>query len=288
MPSNGAAAREDIGNIVSLEHVNITVPDQMLATWFYVVGLGFTRDPFMNVTPRNMWVNVGEQEFHLPTRGPQVVPGHVGLVVPDIDQLKNSLKSVEEPLAGTQFSWTPEDRFISVTCPWGNRFRCYTSRPDFGTKTLGIPYVEVLVPPGSADAVARFYEQVLQTPAFVGRTAKEVVAIVRAGRGQSIRFRESADAPAQYAGHHIAVYVANMSAPFKFLDEHNLVMEELRNHQFRFQKIVDPDSGELVAELEHEVRGLQHAMYNRAFVNRNPAQTQANYMRGQDVLQPIL
>lgn len=288
MPSNGAAASEDVGNIVSLEHVNITVPDQILATWFYVVGLGFTRDPYMNVTPRNMWVNVGEQEFHLPTRGPQVVPGHVGLVVPDIDQLKMSLKSVEEPLAGTQFSWAPEAGFVSVTCPWGNRFRCYTSRPDFGTMSLGIPYIELLIPPGSAKAVARFYERVLQTPAFVGRTAGEVVTVVRAGRGQSIRFLESADAPAQYPGHHIAVYVANMSAPFGFFQKHDLVMEELRNHQFRFQKIIDPDSGDVVAELEHEVRGLQHPMYSRAFVNRNPAQNQANYMRGQDVLQPVL
>ena len=31
---------EDVGNIVLLEHVNLQVPDQTLATIFYIVGLG--------------------------------------------------------------------------------------------------------------------------------------------------------------------------------------------------------------------------------------------------------
>ena len=41
-------AAEDLGNIVALEHVNVTVPDQQVATIFYVTGLGLTRDPFLN------------------------------------------------------------------------------------------------------------------------------------------------------------------------------------------------------------------------------------------------
>jgi hypothetical protein len=36
---------EDLGNIVALEHVNVTVSDQQLATLFYVTGLGLTCDP---------------------------------------------------------------------------------------------------------------------------------------------------------------------------------------------------------------------------------------------------
>lgn len=50
---------EDVGNIVSMEHVNLSVPDQGLATLFYVVGLGLTRDPYMQVGLENMWINVG-------------------------------------------------------------------------------------------------------------------------------------------------------------------------------------------------------------------------------------
>jgi hypothetical protein len=69
---------EDVGNIVLLEHVNVQIPDQLLATTFYVLGLGFTRDPYLNIGLNNMWVNLGEQQFHLPTRSPQKIDGHIG------------------------------------------------------------------------------------------------------------------------------------------------------------------------------------------------------------------
>ena len=84
-------ADEDVGNIISLEHINVQIPDQAVATLFYVVGMGFTRDPYLNVGLNNMWVNVGEQQFHLPTRPPQVIDGHVGMVLPDLQLLKTRL-----------------------------------------------------------------------------------------------------------------------------------------------------------------------------------------------------
>ena len=68
---------EDVGNIMLLEHVNVQVDDQSIATLFYLVGLGFTRDPHMMVGLENMWVNLGEQQFHLPTGTPNVLRGHV-------------------------------------------------------------------------------------------------------------------------------------------------------------------------------------------------------------------
>ena len=73
---------EDVGNIVGLEHVNLTVPDQSTATAFYVGALGGTRDPYLMVGLDNMWVNLGDQQFHLPTNEAQQLRGHVGLVVP--------------------------------------------------------------------------------------------------------------------------------------------------------------------------------------------------------------
>jgi catechol-2,3-dioxygenase len=47
---------EDIGNIVHLEHINLTVPDQLLATRFYISALGLTRDPYLMTGVDNMWV----------------------------------------------------------------------------------------------------------------------------------------------------------------------------------------------------------------------------------------
>jgi hypothetical protein len=279
-------AAEDVGNIVALEHVNLTVPDQTVATWFYIVGLGFTRDPYMMVSPENMWANAGEQEFHLPTRGPQVLPGHIGVVVPSLDALQQRLRSIEPHLKGTQFAWSAKKGLVTATCPWGNEFRCYGPSEEFGDMTLGVPYVELLVKPGTADGIARFYQQVMGSPAKVSRSKKGSVTSVSVGRAQEIRFRESPEAPADYAGHHIAVYVANISASYGFFEEKGIIMEAMRNHQYRFKEIVDPETGEPLAQLEHEVRSLQHPMFARPFVNRNPAQMLGGYRRGQDAFTP--
>ena len=77
--------KEDVGNIVGLEHVNLRVSNQEPATDFYLAGLGLTRDPYMMPGTNNMWVNVGRSQFHLPKGDPNVLRGHVGLVVPSLD-----------------------------------------------------------------------------------------------------------------------------------------------------------------------------------------------------------
>src|SRR6266513_1522570 len=78
---------EDLGNIAGLEHVNLRIDDQPLGNQFYVVGLGLTRDPYLNVADTNMWINVGRSQFHLPTGKAQVVRGHTGLVIEGRDGL---------------------------------------------------------------------------------------------------------------------------------------------------------------------------------------------------------
>ena len=65
MPQQFDRSAEDLGNAVHLEHVNIQVPDQRLATLFYVTGLGLTRDPYLMVSDTNMWINAGRSQFHL-------------------------------------------------------------------------------------------------------------------------------------------------------------------------------------------------------------------------------
>src|SRR5919199_676735 len=98
---------EDLGNIVALEHVNVRVPDQRLASLFYVVGLGLTRDPYLNVADTNMWINVGRSQFHLPTGQPMVLRGHTGLVISGREALLGRLGSVESALGGTSFQYEP-------------------------------------------------------------------------------------------------------------------------------------------------------------------------------------
>ncbi|MSP38561.1 MAG: hypothetical protein EXR70_08740 [Deltaproteobacteria bacterium] len=279
-------ANEDVGNIVLLEHVNLQVPDQALATLFYMVGLGLTRDPYFNIGVRNMWANAGEQQFHLPIRPTQVLHGHIGVVLPDLDSLKERLASVEEPLAQTKFSWSAQADHIAVTCPWGNRFRCHAASPSFGDMALGIPNVEFLVERDRAAAIARFYDQVLMAPAKVETSDAGAVARVKIGRHQALVFRESNEPWPDYDGHHIAIYVSKFSRPYDFLKHRGLISEEVRNHQFRFKQLVDPTNDQAIFLVEHEVRSLHHPMYRRVMVNRDPNESARRYRRGRDDLNP--
>lgn len=277
---------QDVGNIVELEHVNVRIPDQIVATIFYVMGLGFTRDPYLMVGVDNMWINVGQQQFHLPTGKAQVTPGHVGLVVPDLDALTARLAAVQGRLGGTAFGYSVEDKHVSVTCPWGNRLRCYAAGPQWGDLTLGIVHVEFPVRPGHAEGIARFYETIVGAPATVTGNGAGTATRVRIGQRQELIFRETARESPPYDGHHIAVYIANFSRPHALLKERGLVTEETNDYQYRFQDIVDPESGRPLFTIEHEVRSLTHPMYMRPMVGRNPAQRQAAYLRGRDAFVP--
>jgi hypothetical protein len=275
-------AAEDVGNIVLLEHVNARIPDQIRATLFYVTGLGLTRDPYLMTSIDNMWINIGRSQFHLPTGEPQVLRGHVGLVVPSREALLRRLAKIRPALAGTAFGFCEEDDFVAVTSPWGNRLHCHAPDPRFAAITLGMPYVEFTVPPGTADAIARFYQLVIETPARVLDDDRGRHARVTAGPAQELIYRETGDALPAYDGHHIQIYVADFSGPHRRLQERGLISEESDQHQYRFEQIVDPETGKAAFTLEHEVRSLRHPLFNRPLVNRNPARTNRNYAAGQE------
>src|SRR5918996_2456627 len=281
-------SHEDVGNIMSLEHLNVQVPDQAQAILFYVVGLGLTRDPYLTVGLENMWVNAGEQQFHLPTRAAQVVPGHIGLVIPDPSALRDRLKSLEARMKGTRYRWSDENGYVAVSCPWGNQFRCHSQSPAFDDMALGLAYIEFLVPPGAASGIARFYEVAFHVEPAIETMENGILARIKIGRNQALLFRETGEAVPPYDGHHVAIYVANFSGPYRFLKDRGLIMEEMRNHQFRFKQLIDPDNGKNLFLLEHEVRSLHHPMFHRPFVNRDPIQTQRAYRRGRDPLIPYI
>lgn len=274
---------EDLGNVVGLEHVNVLIPDQQIATLFYVTGLGLTRDPYIMTGTDNMWINVGRSQFHLPTGKPQVLRGHVGLVIPNRAALLGRLARLRKPLDGTRFDFREHNSFVEATSPWGNRIRCH--EPDaarFGRVRLGMPYVEFDVPPGSADGIVRFYREVLATPAKVVANGQGRAARVSVGAGQDLVYRETDLPIPPYDGHHIQIYLADFSSPHRRLLEKGLITEESDQHQYRFQDIVDPESGKKLFTIEHEIRSMRHPLYARPLVNRNPDQTNRDYAPGHD------
>lgn len=271
---------EDMGNIVALEHVNTRVPDQQQAIAFYVMGLGLTRDPFLMTGTNNMWVNVGRGQFHLPTGAPQVVRGHTGVVIPGRNNLLQRLSDVKSALSETKFAFVEHNDFVEVTCPWGNIIRCFEPGPAFGQTRLGMPYVEFNVPLGTAAPITKFYQDVMATDASLSSDDGADLASAVVGDGQVMMFRETDVELPEFDGHHIAVYLADFSGPYHKLLDRGLITQESNQHQYRFVDIFDPDSGEPVYRLEHEVRSMRHPMYARAQMNRNPDMSNRNYVPG--------
>ncbi len=265
---------EDVGNIVEFGHLNLRVPDQQMAVVFYLMGLGLTRDPYLRIGVDNAWINVGSSQFHLPVgRGPaQVLRGVVGLVLPDLDALVVRLKQVEGLLQGTQFSYAGQGGQVEVTCPWGNRLRVHAPDPArFGRMTIGMPYVEVDVAPGTAARIVRFYRELLGALVHCAQDLGGVFARVGIGTGESLVFRETTRKLPAYDGHHVQITLADFSGVHRRLLARGLVSEESNASQYRFQDIVDLDTAEVLVRLEHEVRSMRHPLYGRRLVNRDPS-----------------
>jgi hypothetical protein len=274
---------EDIGNIVGLGHVNTAIPRQRLSTLFYVTGLGLTRDPFINTSTDNMWINVGQSQFHLPTGRIEILRGITGLVLPDRAALLERLARVRKPLEDTSFDFHERNDCVATVSPWGNRIHCHTPDPDrFGPIALGMAYVQLDVRPGTAQGIARFYREVLGASADLLDDGERRRARVMVGARQYFVFRETEEAVRPFDGHHVQIDVADFSGPHRRLQDLGLVTEESNQHQYRFKDIVDLDTRAVLFTIEHEVRSMQHPMYARALVNRDPAQTAMSYRPGRD------
>jgi hypothetical protein len=279
-------AAENLGNITGLEHVNVEIPDQGPASDFYLMGCGFTRDPYLFPGTNNMWVNIGKTQFHLPTGDdPLVLRGAIGIVTPDRQALLERLHAIKPRLRDTKFKFKEHNDYVSATCPWGNKLRLHT--PDverFGHINLGIAYLEFHVPPDTAAGIAKFYRKIFDAPAKVEGNGGGKVAKVTVGTKQEFHFRETDKPIPEYDGHHLQVYVKDFAGPHDKLAKLDLITEESDRCQYRWEDIVDLDSGKVLFQIEHEVRSMTHPLYLRHLnlVNRNPAQSNRGYTTGAD------
>jgi hypothetical protein len=95
-------------------------------------------------------------------------------------------------------------------------------------------------------------------------------------------FRETDRPLPDYDGHHIAIYVADFSGPYRRLMERGLIFEESNRYQYRFKEIVEPENGKPLFTIEHEVRSMTSPMFMRPLVNRDPNQNIMHYDPGHD------
>lgn len=287
-------ATQDVGNLVHLEHYNCVIDDQRLAVLFYVVGLGATRDPYIFPGLENIWLNFGRTQVHMPSRSvpprSERLRGTAGFVVPSLEELKKRLEHAGKemqrvvPDFPNRFAFAVKADCIEATDPWGTRVRCHAPSPEYGATELGLVYVDFDVPPGAAEGIARFYTEVMKSPA----RASGARAVVPVGKHQKLCFTETRAPLPEYDGHHIQVYIADFSSPYRWLKERALITLETDEAEWRFQWLVDPRDGKKLFQIEHEVRSLKHRLFARPLVNRNPAVTNMTYQNGQDAFRGVV
>jgi len=170
-----------------------------------------------------------------------------------------------------------------VTCPWGNRLHS-PEESRFGAVNLGLPDVEFDAPAGTADGIARFYREILGALTRIEANGEGRVARIAVGHKQELLFRETeteGELP-PYDGHQIQVCIQDFSGPHDGLSKRELITKESNPYQYRFEDIVDVETGATLFEIEHEIRSVTHPLYARRLVNRNPARSQRNYRMGGD------
>jgi len=231
------------------------------------------------------WANIGFQQFHLlygdglddemgqPPQ--QQLRGEIVLAWP-----RTKMAGLYARLAAWGAAFTGIGSFEG---PFGNRFRVVAAEdrlpplpdataddlpPGGDSEGAGIRALRFDAPRGKAPAICRFYDSVFGATTEVG----DGRYVVRVGAAQALEFVET-DAVAAYDGHHIALYVdgAAFVRGYGILKKRGLVFENrrflqftygslqdaLRHDEFRVKDIAD-SNGEVVYELEHEIRTLRH------------------------------
>ena len=150
-----------------------------------------------------------------------------------------------------------------------------------------MPYVEFTVEPGHGGRHRALLPGGLGAPSVVARNGGAVAARVTVGPAAGADLPRDARAdpalrrPPRRRSTSRASPARTDGSP-----ERGLVTEESNWYQYRFEDIVDPDTGRVLFTIEHEVRSLRSPLYLRPLVNRNVAQRQPTYQRGRDAFVP--
>jgi len=136
---------------------------------------------------------------------------------------------------------------------------------------MGMPYIRFHCPVGSTAGLARLYMYIFGTQCDCRKGPDGEECWVPIGAGQWLVYQEtSAEIP--YDGFHIAIYINQFVKAYNAAKSLNIVWNNprfpnlkydtetmaLQNDEFRILNLVDPETGKVLLELEHEIRALSH------------------------------
>ena len=152
----------------------------------------------------------------------------------------------------------------------------------------GIRFVEYRCRPNTAQRIGLFYEEVFGCKVtYTAVKGPAQAATVLVGPSVHFVFHEVYDQPltdeeerrqagSEGTGLHVAIYIASFKKAYERLKQLDLIWTNPRfahldrcdtweeahaSRQFRFRKIVDLETREVLLELEHEVRAVRHFQY---------------------------
>jgi len=211
----------DRSTLTLLEHINLNIPNHdHIDLYFKVLGCGMDPRKAQNLKPgaakKTLWANCGASQFHLP-KGEvgQKIPGHIGLRVTSLADLKERLQTGKEHCES--FHEGNDSRtgrpHIYIQDHYGNAFICREPHQqtqsksaslqqpfikpsdshwgsiatEYGreqTECLGIDYVEFSCRPQQAERIAMFYEALLDATTNVvslDATGQQKAAVIGVG-----------------------------------------------------------------------------------------------------------
>lgn len=302
-------------NVLILDHLNINHEkhrhDQLKAFYFSFLQCAVDPRKKENIDKgrKTVWANIGAQQFHLPEGTPnaQVLKGHITLGYPNIQKLVEAYdkdKEIHNVLKDSKFDIVQlNEEKLEVLDPWGNKFiivKTDRAKDDRGTQSgdstgIEMSDLSIQVPMNAnMNGIARFYEQILDTPIMKNNNDMVVVSM---GPYQTLTFAKSEDKNNDINMHvdlrdepennpvgkpyflsnygpHISIYVADIRGTYKRADALGSVYvnprfsrkaydedEVVNDCMFRCLDIVDPidvGAGPIV-RLEHEVRSVVKA-----------------------------
>jgi len=215
-------------SILHLEHINLEHPSQPIATLFYTALLSLTLDPHRTCSSNTLWFNIGQQQFHIQSRGGKECKtrGAVGLVLArqqweELDERWQEVRSIEEVTA-TQMSverrtadsksvkaqlvcehWDVlrpgEEKqeegggvpYYHIVGPWGQLYEVYCAATStLDERSIGMAYIEELLPASALGDVVQYYQRYFNTAAeLIADTDGGSVASVTVGTRQRLLFR---------------------------------------------------------------------------------------------------
>ena len=146
---------------------------------------------------------------------------------------------------------------------------------------LGIQSIEYDVPLNTVEGISKFYEKYFGVLCSINHNNNGdsddnhgKKCSVPIGFHQNLIFSEKAGASSHYVGEHICIYINDFVRGFERLQKDGLVYENqrfpqfqyknirdiLKHNEYRFKDIVD-ENGNLLFELEHEIRSCDHRSF---------------------------